>query len=184
MAVTTNPTADGDERHPRRLSNRARQIERDEQRRGGEGDHRRRRQRVKDVLDRQRGRGRAERHPVAHVGRFRRLAGKQAERREIADGVTGDDGGKSGGKWQAVGRLEAEQPGSRAHRESQAGERDDDDESPTDLFQPLPDLRRADLADEPGEQRDAKDARNDANDIRARRRRSRRSGLGRHAVII
>ena len=57
--------------------------------------------------------GRAERDPVAHEGRFRRLAGKEAERRQIADGVTGDDGGKSGGKWQAVRRLEAEQPGSR-----------------------------------------------------------------------
>ena len=151
-AVTTNPMRDRGEPDPGRLPDGVGQIEADEERDRRGADHRRRRERVEDVLDRERRHRRAERHAVAHEGGLGRLAREEPQGRQVPDRVPGDDGGEGGPKRQRMRRFEAERPRQGPHREPQAGERDDGGKAPADLRESAPDLPEPDFRHEPGEE--------------------------------
>ena len=134
------------------VSNAGRKLKPEEQRDHAGGDHRDGRERVEDVLDRERGAGRRQRYAIADERRLRGLPDERTEWGDVADRVAADDRGKRVGDAKPIWRFKAQPPCERANQKSQTADRDDRDEPPADLTKVRLDLRKADLPDDPHEQ--------------------------------
>ena len=136
-------------------ANCGRRLETHQQRHHARGNHGRRRERVEDVLDRQRRHRGSERNPAAHEGGLRRFADERPQRREIADRVAADHGGKRVTERQRVWRLEAQPPRERAKQKPQSADRDDGHQHPPDLSDIRSNFGDADPRQHPRQQGDA-----------------------------
>ena len=133
-----------------------------EQRERAADDHHGDGHRVDQVLDRQARHGRGERDTMPDVDGLGRLAGEQAERRQVAEGVAGEEGGEGVADPQpGVGRG-AERPGPGPDEQAEARQQDDDQEAPADALHAGDDLVQPGLPQSQREQCRAEQRRRDA----------------------
>ena len=96
------------------------------------------------------------------VDRLGRLAGEQAERRQVAERVAGEEGGEGVADPQpGVGRG-AQRPGPGPDEQAEPGQQDDDQEAPADALHAGDDLVQPGLPQSQGEQRRAEQRSRDA----------------------
>ena len=136
--------------HPQRRGH----VELDQQGDRAAGNHRRHGDRVEEVLDRDAREGVHQRHAVAHERRLGRLAHEQAERREIAQRITTDEGRERVAQAQPVRWLGTEHPGPGPGREAQARQHDDREEGQADAPEAVGHGREAGFPQRVGKQRE------------------------------
>ncbi len=109
---------------------------------------------------------RARRQRLPHEQHLGGLGGQQAERREVADGIPGQDGAKRRPRREPGGAdlVGAENPGLRSGEEAAAAEQHDHGEPAAHGADALFDFRPAYLPDRHRQQRDPDDGRDEADE--------------------